>query len=60
MNKPNTNAARVRRRTQRMREIGLVPRQVWAHPLDWPAIEELRKRLQKARDIEGNKLPFIP
>lgn len=49
MDKPKTNPERVRRRTQRMRQLGMVPRQVWAHPLDWAEIEELRKRLQQDR-----------
>lgn len=49
MDKRNTNAARIRRRTERMRAFGLVPRQVWAHREDFPEILRLALKLNAAR-----------
>lgn len=43
-------AERKRKERERKAELGLVRRDVWAHPDDWPEIRELEKRLQKDRE----------
>lgn len=45
----STAAALVRRRTARMRALGLVPRQVWAHREDFPEIFRLALPLNAKR-----------
>ena len=35
------------------KRLGLVRRDVWAHPDDWPEIRALVKRLQEAREDES-------
>ena len=43
------NRQRVAKARQRKREAGLVPKERWAHPDDWPEIDRLIQRLTKAR-----------
>jgi len=42
-------AERKRKERERKAELGLVRRDVWAHPDDWPKIRELEKKFQKNR-----------
>lgn len=41
---------RVAEHRRRLRAKGLLPRERWAHPDDWPEIDELIQRLTAARD----------
>ena len=43
------NRAAVARTRAAKRAAGLVPKERWAHPADWPAIDALIKRLMAAR-----------
>lgn len=44
------NRERVNRFRDRQREAGLVQRTKWAHPDDWPKIDTLIEKLNKARE----------
>jgi hypothetical protein len=46
---PKTPAERQAARTARLRAAGLVPRQAWAHPDDWPRVQRYLQRLAKQR-----------
>ena len=43
------NRQRVAKARQRKRDAGLVPKERWAHPDDWPQIDALIARLTKSR-----------
>ncbi len=47
--KPMTPAERKKRERDRKKELGLVSREVWAHPNDWPKIRELESELKVCR-----------
>ena len=46
------NRQRVAKTRQRKRDAGLVPKERWAHPDDWPEIDALIKRLSAKREKE--------
>ena len=43
------NRQRVAKARQRKRDAGLVPKERWAHPDDWPQIDALIQRLTAKR-----------
>ena len=43
------NRQRVAKARQRKRDAGLVPKERWAHPDDWPQIDKLIQRLTAKR-----------
>ena len=45
------NRQRVAKARQRKRDAGLVPKERWAHPDDWPQIDALIAKLTKHRKI---------
>jgi len=47
--KPMTPAERKRKEREHKKELGLVSRDVWAHPDDWPKIRELEAKLKSCR-----------
>ena len=47
------NRQRVAETRQRKREAGLVPKEVWVHPHDWPEIDALIRRLTTARNRDN-------
>ena len=51
-NAAQLNRQRVAQTRQRKREAGLVPKEVWVHPHDWPEIDALIRRLTTARTCE--------
>jgi Fic family protein len=48
-----TAAERKQRERDRKAELGLVRRDVWAHPDDWPQIRELEQALMAGRERSG-------
>ena len=49
MTTPTQNRQRVAKTRQRKRDAGLVPKERWAHPDDWPQIDRLIQRLTAKR-----------
>ena len=48
-NPAKQNRQRVAKARQRKRDAGLVPKERWAHPDDWPQIDALIAMLTKSR-----------
>ncbi len=53
-NMAQSAAERKRKERERKAELGLVRRDVWAHPGDWPEIRTLEEKLKKKRE-KANK-----
>jgi hypothetical protein len=50
-----TVAERQRAMRERMRRQGFVLRQLWVHPLDWPAVKDIVERMRKVRGYGASK-----
>jgi len=62
MSKSNTQAKRDER--ARKRAAGLVPKEIWPHPLDWPAIKKYidrkaNKRISAMMNAKTDKAELI-
>lgn len=53
-----THAERQRAMRDRMRKAGFVLRQLWVHPLDWPAVKAYVEAKRKARAASSASLAF--
>jgi hypothetical protein len=49
MNAPLSVAERKRAERTRMRALGLVLRQFWVHPKDWPRVQRYLERISRRR-----------
>ena len=54
-----TAAERKRDERRRMRAAGFVLRQLWVHPLDWPAVRAYVERKRKERHRRNGPLGYV-